>query len=186
MWRPTSLNIEAADESEHERAIGDLLTKGTKISSHALQFAAVVDDVEVALLDVAELLVEDEGARLPVPKELGFNGEPSSASADPTIQHSVGEVGGEGAEDPRLDHAVHAHPVRRGGEGGVAEDMVAEGVLPKDEQEGLLPPEVEGGLGVEDDRHQGADALDGDGLRVEVDCRDQGSRGRLKGVFKEA
>jgi len=94
------LLIKAADESEHERAIGDLLTKGTKISSHALQFAAVVDDVEVALLDVAELLVEDEGARLPVPKELGFNGEPSSASADPTIQHSVGEVVGEGAEDP--------------------------------------------------------------------------------------
>jgi hypothetical protein len=27
---------------------------------------------------------------------------------------------GEGAKDPRLDHAVHAHPVRRGGEGGCA------------------------------------------------------------------
>lgn len=47
--------------------------------------------------------------------------------------------------------------------------MAVERVLPQDEEEGLPPPVVVGRHSVEDDGHQRADALDSDGLLVELE-----------------
>ena len=46
--------------------------------------------------------------------------------------------------------------------------MVLEGELPQGEEEQLAPPGVLAGGELEDDRHDSADILDADGLRVEV------------------
>jgi hypothetical protein len=56
------------------------------------------------------------------------------------LGNGVGEVVGDGAEEPCPHDTVHADPVSGGGDGGVREDMALQGVSPKGEEESLAPP----------------------------------------------
>jgi hypothetical protein len=48
--------------------------------------------------------------------------------------HNVKQLEGDGAVEPRLDHAVHAHPVREGWAQIVPKGMVLESELPQGER----------------------------------------------------
>ena len=94
--------VEAADDVQDQRAVSDGLAKGGEAVRHGLEATAVVGDGELPLDEVPELVVEVEGARLPLPQELGFQGEPDVASRGVALHHGLGEVGGDGARDPRV------------------------------------------------------------------------------------
>ena len=102
--------VQPANDVEDERLVGDRRAEIAKILGHALEAAAVVDDRQIALSEGAELLVGVEGARGAVPKELGLDGEPDGASRGTTLGNNVGEVVGDGAEEPGTNDAVHPHP----------------------------------------------------------------------------
>ena len=71
--------IEATDDIQDERAVGDILAEITDCIDHAFEAATVIRDREFALNKSAELRVEEEGASLPISKELGLNVEPGGA-----------------------------------------------------------------------------------------------------------
>jgi len=161
--------VQPANDVEDECVLRDRLAKVPEVLSHALEAAAVVDDGQVALGEGAELLISVEGTRGAVAKELGLNCKPDRTSRGATLGDGVGEVVGDGAEQPGADDAVHPHPGRRGRRNVVGEDMAFQGVLAKDVEEGLLPVAVEGGVDVEDERNQRADIMDRHGLRMEIE-----------------
>jgi hypothetical protein len=108
-----------------------------------------------------------KGAHLPVPKELGLNGQPGGASSGAlgTPGHDdVDEVAGEGAMELGPEDTVHALPVRRGVRGGILKYMILERVLAEGEKKLLTPFGVAAGVDVEDDEDKAPDALHGDGL----------------------
>jgi len=68
--------VETSEEVEDERAVLNGLVEVTKSICHALELPAVGGDVLIALLEVAELRIEMEGASLAIPAKLGLDGEP--------------------------------------------------------------------------------------------------------------
>jgi hypothetical protein len=54
---------------------------------------------------------------------LGFDGEPQDPSGGATLGDDVGEVVGDGADEPGADNRVHPHPVWRGWCDGVGEGV---------------------------------------------------------------
>ena len=58
--------VEAPDEVEDERAIGDCLTEVPEVIRHPLETPAVVGDGEITLGEAAKLGVEVEGPSLTV------------------------------------------------------------------------------------------------------------------------
>jgi hypothetical protein len=68
--------VEAADHVEDEGAVGDDFAESAEVVGHLLETAAVLGDGEVALDEVAEPRLKLDGAHLPVPEELGLDGEP--------------------------------------------------------------------------------------------------------------
>ena len=121
-----------------------------EVFGHTLEAAAIFDDGQIALGEGAELLVGVEGARDAIPKELGVDGEPDGASTSPALTDDVGEVVGDGADQPGANDAIHPHPGRRGGRDGIGEHVRLQGVLAEDVEEGLLPASVEGGIDIEE------------------------------------
>lgn len=65
------------------------------------------------------------------------------------------EVGGDGAEQPREDDAVHLDPIRAVEVGGVREDVVRQCVFAESHQEQAAPPGVVGSGDVEHDGDEG-------------------------------
>jgi hypothetical protein len=66
--------------------------------------------------DGAYLSLEDEGARLLIPMELAFNGEPGGTRGDAAIvaaHDDVKKIAGEGVVEPWMDNTVHSHLVER-------------------------------------------------------------------------
>ena len=106
--------VEHADDVEDQRAVGDRFAKGGEADRHGLEATTVVGDGEVALDEVSELDVEVECASLLVPQELGFQGELDVASRGIALHHGLGEIGGDGARNPRHDNAIHTYPVGEG------------------------------------------------------------------------
>ena len=102
--------VQPANDVEDERLVGDRLAEIAKILGHALEAAAVVDDGQIALSEGAELLVGVEGTGGAVPQELGLDGEPDHSSGGVALGDGVGEVVGDGAEEPGTNDAVHPHP----------------------------------------------------------------------------
>jgi len=102
--------VQPANDVEDERLVGDRRAEIAKILGHALEAAAVVDDRQIALSEGAELLVGVEGMGGAVPQELGLDGEPNHSSGGVALGDGVGEVVGDGAEEPGTNDAVHPHP----------------------------------------------------------------------------
>jgi len=150
--------VEPTDDVEDERLLGDGLAEVPKIFRHAFEGTPVVDDGEIALGKGAELLVGVESTGSAVPKELGLDGEPDRTSGGAAFGDSVGEIVGDGAEQPGADNTVHPHPRRRSRGDDVGENMAFQRVLAKDVEERLLAG-VEGGVDVEEQRDQSPDVL---------------------------
>jgi hypothetical protein len=159
--------VETTKYVEDEGAVSDNLAQGGEIVGHLLQTAAVLDDREITLYEVAELRLELDRPCLSIAQELGFNGELGVPGSGALGGDNFGEVVSEGVENPGLDNAVHPILVRRGGRGG--EDVRMEGEFAEDQQE-LIAPAVEVvGVNVEDDVDEASDVVDGDGLGVNVE-----------------
>jgi hypothetical protein len=160
------------------QALEDLENKGTvlhvlaEVVSHPLHPAAVVVDAQIALYEELKLCVEVEGTRLAVAEELLLEGNPKlqtgAIAAAVASASGLLEVDGDGAEQPRQDHAVHPAPVGVVEGRSVGGDVVVEGVALERQQHEVMPSWVLGGRDAEDNGHQGLDALDVDGLSVEV------------------
>ena len=58
-----------------------------------------------------ELGVEEERTRLAVVEELQLHGAPDVVGGGVLARDRLSEVIGDGAEDPRLDDAIHALPI---------------------------------------------------------------------------
>lgn len=151
------------DDVEDKSAVRDRLAKIAKSVGHPLELAAVDGDGEITLAEVAKLHVEEQGTSFPVPEELRNDGEPSTTSRGVANEDSISKLGGVGVDDPGLDNIVHPEPVQREGNVVVAEDMALQGVLADDEEEVVVPPSVEGGRNVEEDRDEGPEVLDSNG-----------------------
>jgi hypothetical protein len=120
--------VEAADYVEDEGAVGDDFPESAEVVDHLLEAAAVLGNGEVALDEVVEPRLKLDGAYLPVPKELGLDGEPGVPGSAALGGRDLSEVVSERTEDPGLDDAIHPIP-NRGGDRGVEVDMVLEGEL---------------------------------------------------------
>lgn len=132
--------------------------------------------------EVAELSVEVKSMSLPVPEKLILEGEPDGAGSGATLHGCFSKVEGDEAEDPRLDDAIHVHPVVAVRRGAIGEDVAVHGVLTDDEEDLIAPTNVVVVGEVEDDMDETLDALDSISLGVEVD--DNGSL--VKNGFMEA
>jgi hypothetical protein len=84
----------------NEVTISDVLTQGMKVVDHTLHLVIVVADVEVALLEGAELGVELQNKRLDVAEELSLSREPRLVCSLCRFPNDLMEFGGEGADDP--------------------------------------------------------------------------------------
>ena len=100
---------------------------------------------------IAELDVEGEGVCLPVAEELVPEGALDGAGGGGTVDHRLGEVGGDRADDPGLDDAVHARPVQELGRREIGKDVGLQRVLADDEEDLISPAGVVAGVQIEDD-----------------------------------
>jgi hypothetical protein len=172
--------VETPQDVQHKRAVLNGFTKVGESVDHALHLAAVLVDGEGAFGEVAELGVEEHGARLAIVEELLFQTEPRSPSGDTVaLVDDVREVGGDGVEDPGDDDEVHAGPGSVGEERRVTEDMVLQGEAAEDEEHVAAPLRVVGRLEVQNDRnhipHVRVDR--GDGARPDAPRREEWKRG---------
>jgi hypothetical protein len=85
--------------------------------------SAVVGDREVTLTEVAEVGVGVQGAGGLIPEELGLDGEPDITSRGTMLGDGVGEDVGDGTEQPCAHNTVHPHPVCRGRDSDVRQDV---------------------------------------------------------------
>jgi hypothetical protein len=98
-----------------------------------------------------------------------FQAEPSEPSSDTLwLVNDIQQVGGDGVEDPRNDHTVHARPRWISGASDVAEDVVLQCEPAEDEDDVAAPLGVVGGLEVQNNGDQVLDVLDGGGLAVQM------------------
>lgn len=118
---------------------------------HDLHLGAIVEDWEVALVEVVKFSTKVDGTSVLVIAE---------EIADATLEGARGvglagnhgqELGGDAVVEPRHDGAVILHPIVVAlGRGSV--HMVAETVLPEDGREGARPGDVIGVVEVDDER----------------------------------
>lgn len=119
------------------------------------------------MLRGAELSVHHKNVCLAVAGELLLEGEPGATGGRSPHRDDLVEVADDGAVEPRQDVEVHPHPVWNGGERGVTKDVVGERVLAEGEEHEAAPLR-EGWRGeIEDDRDEGANVEDAEGLRME-------------------
>jgi hypothetical protein len=102
------------------------------------------------LREQVELGIEVQGASVPVPEELFFEGEPRLTARVRLVADDVLELDGDGSVEPGEDHGVHQGP-GRGRWGG----DVVEGVAPQGEEDLPPPARVVGGRRVQNDGHEG-------------------------------
>jgi hypothetical protein len=109
--------VEAADHIEDEGAVRDDLPEGVEVIGCFLEAMTILNDGEVSLDEVVEPRFKLDGAYFPVPEELGLDGEPDVSDSVSLGGDDLGEVIGEGVEDPGLDYAIHPIPIQRGNRG---------------------------------------------------------------------
>jgi hypothetical protein len=88
--------------------------------------------------------VTESNPSFAIADELFFEGEPGGAGGRRGGGDDLEQLGGDGVVDPREDVEIHPNPVRDGGIGGIAQDMVGERVLAEgeEEKEPELPPHL--------------------------------------------
>jgi hypothetical protein len=111
--------VETPNDVEDEGAVGDGLAEVAEVLGLALVEPAIIGDREVTLTEGAKIGVGVQGARGLIPEELGLDGEPDVASRGAVLGDGVGEVVGDGAEEPCAHHAIHPHPVGGGWYGDI-------------------------------------------------------------------
>jgi len=114
-------------------------------------------------------LISIQSTRGSIPKELRLDREPDSTGGGTTLGDDVGEVVGNGTEEPGADDAIHPYLGRRPRGDDVGEDMGLQRVLAEDVEEGRLPASIEGRGDVKEQRYQSADVLDRNCLSMEVE-----------------
>ena len=159
--------MEALDDVGDELGIGDGRTDlGEGVSRRLLQ-VKVLGDGPILLLDVVELLGEINLAALLVVVEERDDGGPDlvcRGGGGVGRHDEVDDVHGHGAIEPAEHEGVEAEPRWVGG-GHLGGEVVLEGVGGDDDVEDGPPLGEDGALELEDDGDEGADALDGGGLR---------------------
>jgi hypothetical protein len=119
------------------------------------------------LREQVELRVEVERASFPVPEELLLECDPRLVSRALLVADDVLELDGDGAVEPREDHAIHMVP-RWGHQGdGVVEDVVGESERPKCEDHLSAPTRVVRGRRVQHNKHEVLNVVNPDDLSVE-------------------
>jgi hypothetical protein len=135
---------------------------------HDLHARAVVEDVKITLVEVAELGTEVDGASVLVVAKEVADAAPYGVGDVGVFRDHGEKLGGDAVVEPRDDGAIILHPVAVA-LGGGAVDVVAESELAKDGREGACPGDVVRVVEVEDDRHAVED----------VDAMDDGRCGRF-------
>jgi hypothetical protein len=124
---------EATQKVQHQGPVGDRLAEVAEGVCHALHLEPVLVHGEVPLREQVEIGVEVQGASVPVPEELFFEGEPRLMARVRLVADDVLELDGDGSMEPREDHGVHQGPCWGRWGGDVVEDVVVEGVAPQGE-----------------------------------------------------
>jgi hypothetical protein len=122
--------VEATQKVQHQGPVGDRLAEVAERVCHALHLATVLVHGEVPLREQVELGIEVQGASVPVPEELFFEGESRLTARVRLVADDVLELDSDGAVEPGEDHGVHQGPSRGRWGGDVVEDVVVEGVAP--------------------------------------------------------
>lgn len=95
-----------------------------------------------------------------------FDAEPSVTCCASPDTNNLLEFDG---DEPIVEHnIVHLVSGRKVGANHIREHVIGEGVALKSEQDEVVPPIVEGGQRIEDDRHKGTDVLNRRVLWVEL------------------
>jgi hypothetical protein len=139
--------------------IGDGLTQDMKVIDHAFHPMIVVPNVEVALLEDAEPIIELQNVGLMVAKELGLEREPRLMSGIQRFSNGVVEFEEEGTEDPCHQDVFQPSPIC-GWIGDVGEDVIVHGVSTKCEKHEVAPPLVVERRGFQNDRDRRSYVLD--------------------------
>jgi hypothetical protein len=84
---------------KNEMMVGDGLTQGTKVISHALHLATVVANAEVSLLEGVEPGIKLYNTRLTVAEEMSLNRESHLVCGLRRLLNDLVELGREGAKD---------------------------------------------------------------------------------------
>ena len=160
--------VEAADDVVDEVFVIHQSTEVSEAVCHDLHVGAVVEDGEVALVEVAELGAEVDGASVLVVAEEVADAAPDGVGGVGVLGDHGEKLGGDAVVEPGDNGAVVLHPVvvalgRR------AVDMITEPVLAEDGGEGTSPGDVIGIIEVENDGHSVED----------VDAVDDGRCGRF-------
>jgi hypothetical protein len=102
--------VEATKKVHHQGAVGDRRAEITERDRHALHLAAVFFHEEFRLREQVELDIEVERSSLPIPEEMVLESEPRLTGGVRLITHDVLQLDGDGAVEPRDDHAIHLDP----------------------------------------------------------------------------
>ena len=124
--------VQAAEHIENKSAIRNGLAKITEPGRHLLKLPTVFSDGQIALHELTKLHVEVEESCLPVAEKLGLEDKPGGAGGGVVLHCSVGEVGRDDSIDPRLDDAIHAHPVQEDARRRIVENVMLQGKLADD------------------------------------------------------
>jgi hypothetical protein len=159
---------EAAQNVRGEGAVGDGFAKLDEGVGEGLHAPAVLGDGGNTLAQRAELGVDELDAGLAVADELLLEGDPRDSSGRRRRGDDLEQLRRDGAVEPCENMEVHANPMRNVGEDGVAQHVVGEGVLAKDEEEEVPPLGERWDVQVEDDRNECTDVENAQSLGVEV------------------
>jgi hypothetical protein len=133
----------------------------------ALHLAAVFPHVEIHLGELVELGVEVKGASVLILEELFLEGEPCLTTRVRLVADDVLELDDDSSVEPGEHHGVHQGPGRGRRGGNIVKDVVVEGVESQGEEDLPSPARVVGGRRVQNDRHEGPNVVNSNGLRVE-------------------
>jgi hypothetical protein len=144
--------VEAADDVVDEIFVVHRSTKTGKAIGHDLHAGAVVEDDEVALVEVAELSAEVDGAGVLVVAEEVADTTPDGVGGVGVLRDHGEELGGDTVVEPGDDGAVVLHPIVVALSCS-AVDMIMEPVLTEDGGEGASPGDIVRVIEIQDDRH---------------------------------
>jgi hypothetical protein len=94
------LLVKAAEEIHDEGAVSDNLTQITKLLGEFLVLVTIICHRKITLTEVPEFGIAVDGAGFLMTEELILDGEPGGTGRGVAGDCSVGDVGGDGPDDP--------------------------------------------------------------------------------------